>query len=71
MRAQSRELDRGKREEMLHQIQRLVHERTVFAPLWQYTFLNGVGPAVADARFGAIASFPYTAPYEEIQLRRP
>ena len=25
---------------------------------------------VADARFGAIASFPYTAPYEEIQLRR-
>jgi peptide/nickel transport system substrate-binding protein len=71
VRTQGRELDRGKREEMLHQIQRLMYERAMFAPLWQYTFLNAVGPAVADARFGAIASFPYTAPYEEIRLRRP
>src|SRR5207247_4889073 len=71
MRAQARELDRGKREELLHQAQRLVYERVMFAPLWQYTFLNATGPAVADARFGAIASFPYTAPYEEIRLRRP
>ena len=71
IRAQGRELDRGKREEMLHQAQRLMYERAMFAPLWQYTFLNAVGPAVADARLGAIASFPYTAPYEEIRLRRP
>jgi len=70
MRVQAREVDRGKREKLLHQIQRLVHERVMFAPLWQYTFLNGVAATVADARFGAIASFPYTAPYEEIQLRR-
>jgi len=69
-RAQARELDRGKREGMLHQIQRLAHERVMFAPMWQYTFLNGVGPNVADARFGAIASFPYTAPYEDLKLRR-
>jgi peptide/nickel transport system substrate-binding protein len=71
MRVQARELDRGKREALLHQVQRLVYERVMFAPLWQYTFLNATGPAVADARFGAIASFPYTAPYEEIRLRRP
>ncbi len=71
IRAQGRELDRGKREEMLHQAQRLMYERAMFAPLWQYTFLNAVGPAVADARLSAIASFPYTAPYEEIRLRRP
>jgi ABC-type transport system substrate-binding protein len=70
-RAQARELDRPKRGEMLHQIQRLAYERAMFALMWQYTFLNAVGPAVADARFGAIASFPYTAPYEEIRLRRP
>ncbi len=69
-RAQARELDRPKREEMLHQIQRLAYDRAMFAPMWQYTFLNAVGPNVADARFGAIGSFPYTAPYEELRLQR-
>jgi hypothetical protein len=29
---------------MLHQIQRLAYDRAMFAPLWQYTFLNAVGP---------------------------
>jgi hypothetical protein len=43
----------------------------MFAPMWQYTFLNGTGPGVADARFGAISGFPYTAPYEDLRLRRP
>ena len=69
-RAQVRELDRRKREAALHQIQRLVYDRVMFAPMWQYTFLNGIGPNVADARFGSIASFPYTAPYEELRLRK-
>ena len=50
--------------------QRLAYERAMFAPMWQYTFLNAVGPNVADARFGAIASFPYTAPSEDLRLRR-
>ena len=45
-------------------------QRVMFAPLWQYTILNATGPAVADARFGAIASFRYTAPYEQIRLKR-
>lgn len=49
---------------------RLVYERAMFAPMWQYTFLTAVGPNVADARFGAIGSFPYTAPYEDLRLRR-
>ncbi len=55
---------------MLHRIQRVAYERVMFAPLWQYTFLNAIGPNVVDARFGAIASFPYTAPYEDLRLRR-
>src|SRR4030095_1657190 len=32
---QSRELDRKKREELLHQIQRILHDRVVFAPIWE------------------------------------
>jgi hypothetical protein len=46
-----------------------VYERTVFAPIWQLAFLNGVGPRVGESGFGRIARFPYTAPYEDITLK--
>jgi hypothetical protein len=55
---------------VLHQIQRLAYEPAMSASKWQYTFLNAAGPNVADGRFGAIASFPYTAHYEDLRLRR-
>ena len=50
-------------------MQQLVYERTVFAPIWQLAFLNGVGPRVGESGFGQIARFPYTAPYEDITLK--
>jgi peptide/nickel transport system substrate-binding protein len=59
---QTVELDHKKREAILHQMQQLVYERTVFAPIWQLAFLNGVGPRVGESGFGRIARFPYTAP---------
>ncbi len=68
-RQQAVELDRAKREAILHKMQQLVHERTIYAPIWQLAFLNGVGPRVADSAFGLIAGFPYTAPYEDITLK--
>jgi peptide/nickel transport system substrate-binding protein len=66
---QAVELDRSKREAILHRLQQLVYERTVYAPIWQLAFLNGVGPRVGESGFGLIADFPYTAPYEDITLR--
>jgi peptide/nickel transport system substrate-binding protein len=66
---QTVELDHKKREAILHQMQQLVYERTVFAPIWQLAFLNGVGPRVGESGFGRIARFPYTAPYEDITLK--
>ena len=36
--------------ELLHRMQQLVHERTVYAPLWQLGFLNGQGPRVGRIR---------------------
>jgi len=66
---QAVELDRSKREAMLHRLQQLVYERTIYAPIWQLAFLNGVGPRVGEAGFGRIAGFPYTAPYEDLTLR--
>ena len=40
-------------------MQQLLYERTIFAPIWQLAFLNGVGPRVGESGFGRIARFPY------------
>jgi peptide/nickel transport system substrate-binding protein len=66
---QARELDRRKREELLHQIQRLLYERAVFAPIWENGFIRGVGPRVEEAALTLIPSYPYSAPYEDLRLR--
>ena len=67
---QARELDPKRREALLHQIQRLAHERVMAAPLWELGFLNGVGPRVEEAGLGLIALHPYSAPYEDLKLKK-
>ena len=67
---QARELDRKKREELLHQIQRILSDRVVFAPVWENAPINGVGPRVEEAASGLVTSYPYTAPFEELRLKR-
>jgi peptide/nickel transport system substrate-binding protein len=67
---QARELDRKKREQMLHQIQKILHERVVFAPIWENGFIRGVGPRVDEGALTLIPSFPYSAPAEELRLKK-
>jgi len=67
---QARELDPKRREALLHQIQRLAHERVMSAPLWELGFLNGVGPRVEESGLGLIALHPYSAPYEDLKLKK-
>ncbi len=45
---QADELDPKKRAAILEKMQRLVHEKAIFAPIWQLAFLNGVGPRVGE-----------------------
>ncbi len=66
---QAVETDRAKRAPILHRMQQLVHERTVYAPLWQLAFLNGQGPRVGESAFGLIGGHPYSAPYEDVRLK--
>jgi peptide/nickel transport system substrate-binding protein len=66
---QSVERDDKKREALLHQIQRLVHERAMYAPLYELVWPNGVGPRVAESGFGLIPFYYYTGPYEDIRLK--
>jgi peptide/nickel transport system substrate-binding protein len=68
-REQASEVDRKRREVILHKIQQLVHERTVYAPIWQLAFINGVGPRVGESGLGLIAGHAYSAPYEDVTLK--
>ena len=46
---QAKEMDRKKREELLHQAQKILHDKVVFAPIWENGFIRGVGPARGGA----------------------
>ena len=66
---QAAELDPKKRAAILEKMQRLVHEKAIYAPIWQLAFLSGVGPRVNNPGFGQIPGFPYSAPFEDITLK--
>src|SRR5438045_396438 len=66
---QARELDRKKREALLHQIQQIMHDRVLHVPIYELAFLWGVGPRVEDAQVDAIKGFSYSAPYEDLKVK--
>jgi peptide/nickel transport system substrate-binding protein len=67
---QAAELDRKKREAILHKIQQLVHEKAMFLPIWELGFLNGVGPRVQESGLALIPGHAYSAPYEDVRLKK-
>jgi len=67
---QLQEMDRKKREEMLHQIQQMVSDRVIFAPIWENGFIRASGPRVEEPGLLLIRSFPYSAPYEDVRLKK-
>jgi peptide/nickel transport system substrate-binding protein len=62
--------DRRKREVLLHQIQREVHERVRIAPIWEYIWPSGVGPRVEEPALMLINPYPWSAPLEEVRLKK-
>jgi peptide/nickel transport system substrate-binding protein len=66
---QAEELDHEKRAAILDKMQQLVHEKAVYAPIWQLGFINAVGPRVGESAFGLIPGFAYTAPFEDITIK--
>jgi peptide/nickel transport system substrate-binding protein len=67
---QESELDVAKRTEVLHRIQQLVHEKSMYAPIWQLAFLNGVGKRVGESGFGLVKGNAYSAPYEDVTIKK-
>ena len=65
------ELDRKKREAMLHQIQQILHDRVIFAPIWENGFIRASGPRAEEPGLTLIPAFPYAAPAEDLRVKRP
>jgi peptide/nickel transport system substrate-binding protein len=66
---QAVELDRKKREAILHKIQQKVYDEANFIPMWELGFLCASGPRVAVSGLGLISVFIYSAPYEDVRLK--
>jgi peptide/nickel transport system substrate-binding protein len=68
-REQAGELDRKRREATLHRIQQLVHDRAMFAPIWELGFIHAHGSRVAESGLGLITGWAFSAPYEDVTLK--
>ena len=67
---QAVEVDRKKREALLHQIQQIVHDRVMYVPIYELAFLWGIGSRVDEAGVDRIKGFSYSGPYEDLTLKR-
>ncbi len=67
---QAAEVDKAKRTAMLHKLQQMVHERSIYAPIWQLAFINGLGKRVGESGLGLIEGHAYSAPYEDVTIKK-
>lgn len=47
----------------------ILHEKRIFAPIWENGFIRGVGPRVEEPALSLVPAFPYSAPYEDVRLK--
>jgi peptide/nickel transport system substrate-binding protein len=69
VREQAGENDPKRRAAIIQRIQQLMHEKAMFAPIWELAFLNGHGPRVIESGLTLIAGHPYSAPYEDLKIK--
>jgi peptide/nickel transport system substrate-binding protein len=67
---QARETDVKKREALIHQIQGLLHQRVTHVPIYELAFIWGVGPRVEEPGVNLIRSYAYSAPLEDLKLKK-
>jgi peptide/nickel transport system substrate-binding protein len=67
-RQQAVERNTKKREELLHKIQQLTIDRVMFAPLYDFRALMGVGPRIAKHTIGDVYLDPFPS-YEDMEIK--
>jgi len=68
---QARETDSKRREALIHQIQQILYDRVMYVPIYELAFIWGVGPTVEEPGINLIRSFAYSAPLEDLKLKKP
>jgi ABC-type transport system substrate-binding protein len=67
---QAREVDVRKREALVHQMQAAITEQVVYLPIYELAFIWGVGPRVEESGANLIPGFAYSAPFEDLKLKK-
>jgi peptide/nickel transport system substrate-binding protein len=67
---QARELDPKKREALVHRMQSVMNEHVLNVPIYDLAFIWGVGPRVEVSGADAIPGFPYSAPFEDLKVKK-
>jgi len=67
---QAAALDPKKRGAILDKMQQLVYDKSIMAPIFELSFINAIGPRVGESAFGTIQGFAYTAPFEDITIKK-
>src|ERR671934_650315 len=67
---QARELDPKKREALVHRMQSVMTEHVLNVPIYDLAFIWGVGPRVEFSGANAIPGFPYSAPFEDLKIKK-
>jgi peptide/nickel transport system substrate-binding protein len=62
-------LDWQKRQEVLHEIQRRMYERVMFAPMMEVATLHAVGSKVEEPAIGITPLTYFPTPYEDMRLK--
>ena len=55
---------------MLHQIQKILSDKVIFVSIWENGFIRGAGARVEEPALTLIPAYAYSAPYEEVRLKR-
>ena len=50
---------------------KILHERVMHAAIWEPATLHGVGPRVEELGVGLNPLLYFTAPYEDMRLKKP
>ena len=67
---QARENDVKKREAILHQIQQILYDRVTHVPIYELAFIWGIGPRAEEPGINLIKGYAYSAPYEELKVKK-
>jgi peptide/nickel transport system substrate-binding protein len=67
---QAREVDVKKREALVKQMQAAITEHVMHVPIYELAFIWGVGPRVEESGANLIAGFAYSAPFEDLKLKK-